>query len=216
MRYSLFQSTLPRRERLDKYRNDLQGLLFQSTLPRRERRHAATCAAVLAAISIHAPAKGATIVRRRLYAVIMISIHAPAKGATLSRHSAFRPSPHFNPRSREGSDLELSSGVLRCCDFNPRSREGSDVQLIRRCRAVRAISIHAPAKGATSISANVSTISLFQSTLPRRERLGRKRVPEQVRDFNPRSREGSDPCVCAIACKSRISIHAPAKGATVR
>ena len=122
-------------------------------------------------ISIHAPVKGATQVQQRCEALGDISIHAPVKGATidmmdlLSAAENFNPRSregsdtrvgrarhpmwHFNPRSREGSDLALSSGVLRCCDFNPRSREGSDVQLIRRCRAVRAISIHTPTKGVT-------------------------------------------------------------------
>ena len=34
-------------------------------------------------------------------------------------------------------------------------------------------------------------------------------------DFNPRSREGSDPALAAQGEKIRISIHAPARGATV-
>ena len=34
-------------------------------------------------ISIHAPAKGATIEKRKYFFDITISIHAPAKGATL-------------------------------------------------------------------------------------------------------------------------------------
>ncbi len=46
---------------------------------------ATICSAVLrgsARISIHAPAKGATAVRRPLLPLLLISIHAPAKGAT--------------------------------------------------------------------------------------------------------------------------------------
>ena len=55
------------------------------------------------------------------------------------------------------------------------------------------ISIHAPAKGATSTTVPVSMLMLFQSTLPRRERRA-----SQV----------------AIESLPQISIHAPAKGAT--
>ena len=79
------------------------------------------------------------------------------------------------------------------------------------------ISIHAPAEGATASGMPKSMhLIIFQSTLPRRER------PELYRDggemhenFNPRSRGGSDKRVEAIPDKEyRISIHAPAEGAT--
>ena len=56
--------------------------IFQSTLPRRERRFLAPSGKLSADISIHAPAKGATALRR----------------PTLSAMC------YFNPRSREGSD----------------------------------------------------------------------------------------------------------------
>ena len=57
--------------------------LFQSTLPRRERRTASDIK----------------------HAKPGISIHAPAKGATLLGHAEERQNLHFNPRSREGSDV---------------------------------------------------------------------------------------------------------------
>ena len=56
---------------------------FQSTLPRRERH-------VDSLICLP---------------VVIISIHAPAKGATLFRAVCKIISSNFNPRSREGSDL---------------------------------------------------------------------------------------------------------------
>ena len=57
------------------------------------------------------------------------------------------------------------------------------------------ISIHAPAKGATSII----------------------NIPRPIRcHFNPRSRERSDKNVYKNTTHSFISIHAPAKGATVK
>ena len=124
-----------------------------------------------------------------------ISIHAPAKGATLTWIMFLYLKKYFNPRSCEGSDHIRQ--VFHKCDT---------------------ISIHAPAKGATSVwlrtihlvyyfnprsregSDDVTRLvmglwGLFQSTLPRRERL---RCPGQS------------------AYQYRISIHAPAKGATVK
>ena len=58
-------------------------------------------------------------------------------------------SDNFNPRSREGSDDKSEVIKEKHYDFNPRSREGSDALL---CAAVLhiAISIHAPARGATN------------------------------------------------------------------
>ena len=56
----------------------------------------------------------------------------------------------------------------------------------------RSISIHAPAKGATASPGKSYTKAQFQSTLPRRERLGDIHSAAAKQDFNPRSREGSD------------------------
>ena len=80
--------------------------------------------------------------------------------------------------------------------FNPRSREGSDGLQTVAFAVRRRISIHAPAKGATRELRDADEWEvLFQSTLPRRERLERKLHNKQT---------------------DIISIHAPAKGATSR
>ena len=108
----------------------------------------------------------------------------------------------------------------------------------KECNIATYISIHAPAKGATSSRYPFSwSYSSFQSTLPRRERHPLVRHPDrQVTDFNPRSREGSDfRILCSLnpigyfnprshkgsdhafgsfCSSSHISIHAPTKGAT--
>ena len=56
-----FQSTLPRRERLKVQQKFFLGSIFQSTLPRRERPYENDFIADSEEISIHAPAKGATV-----------------------------------------------------------------------------------------------------------------------------------------------------------
>ena len=55
---------------------------------------------------------------------------------------------------------------------------------------------------------------MFQSTLPRRERRIFDRHFSDLLSFNPRSREGSDDRYELRWRKLRVSIHAPAKGAT--
>ena len=81
---------------------------------------------------------------------------------------------------------------------------------------VQDISIHAPAKGATTISPSSDVMQSFQSTLPRRERPILDVQQPARHDFNPRSREGSDDYGDETSAVKFISIHAPAKGATYR
>ena len=56
-----FQSTLPRGERLVPCGIVIKGTRFQSTLPRGERRYIRRRSTHRAEISIHAPARGATL-----------------------------------------------------------------------------------------------------------------------------------------------------------
>ena len=60
-----------------------------------------------------------------------ISIHAPAKGATLEEFSDSPVLGDFNPRSREGSDRPFPATGTFPHHFNPRSREGSDANIIQ-------------------------------------------------------------------------------------
>ena len=103
---SVFQSTLPRGERHARSYPRIFASRFQSTLPRGERRFKTSliveitnfnprsregsdvefwCYVKHFGISIHAPARGATLAVRGLRAYRLISIHAPARGAT--KHS---------------------------------------------------------------------------------------------------------------------------------
>ena len=120
--------------------------------------------------------------------------------------------------------------------FNPRSREGSDNSVKPFVIRIDSISIHAPASGATLEVVEVVRRRVFQSTLPRVERLQaelqragysafqstlpRVERQEMVKSegigayFNPRSREWSDKGTQHIHKSFKISIHAPASGAT--
>ncbi len=127
------------------------------------------------------------------------------------------PVPYFNPRSREGSDVQELAFALSNAGISihaPAKGATGDFVACRRLYLV--ISIHAPAKGATRCRASAGSFR---------------------RDFNPRSREGSDQCsskplyrwqlfqstlprrerhhtAAGIRRFSAISIYAPAKGAT--
>ena len=76
---------------------------------------------------------------------------------------------YFNPRSHERSDHKAPILYIQEPDFNPRSHERSD-QTCTRTRSDCSISIHAPTRGATSVSMSMSQPYEFQSTLPREER----------------------------------------------
>ena len=100
-----------------------------------------------------------------------ISIHAPARGATICRYFFLPRKADFNPRSREGSDIPDMVSFEPFGNFNPRSREGSDEEGHFLDRGERKISIHAPARGATRCRDFIPLFyAEFQSTLPRGER----------------------------------------------
>ena len=77
------------------------------------------------------------------------------------------------------------------------------------------ISIHAPARGATKYGLFFDSLIQFQSTPPRGERLFLVLASFLLSYFNPRPREGSDTRPVLIEIKANISIHAPARGATI-
>ncbi len=145
--------------------------LFQSTLPWRERRD-----------YLQGNPRGYNI-----------SIHAPAEGATRNPDAVFLRLTYFNPRSRGGNDESnlQSSFVLNY--FNPRSRGGSDIAVRFTCTSISGFQSTLPRRERQIDHAERQYIERFQSTLPRRER-------RQL--------------VAGRAVGGHISIHAPAEGAT--
>ena len=55
---------------------------------------------------------------------------------------------------------------------------------------------------------------IFQSTLPREERLKKVKTAVKHHNFNPRSHERSDEFDIYCGTDYNISIHAPTRGAT--
>ena len=56
-------------------------------------------------VSIHAPARGATVLFAAGGCHLVVSIHAPARGATAGASFALMTRMSFNPRAREGRDM---------------------------------------------------------------------------------------------------------------
>ena len=143
-----------------------------------------------------------------------ISIHAPAKGATDKKllHPELQAFQSTLPRRERQNSMCAESQPT---NFNPRSREGSDALWQSRILHFYQISIHAPAKGATAKSLIHIIPTVFQSTLPRRERRWRQQRNTKAYGFQStlprrerRRRDGF------LKKAEEISIHAPAKGAT--
>ena len=77
------------------------------------------------------------------------------------------------------------------------------------------ISIHAPAKGATVYAQQRSSLAIFQSTLPRRERRQRVMQPLHDRPISIHTpAKGATLYSLLDGFQNGISIHTPAKGAT--
>ena len=143
-------------------------------------------------ISIHAPTRGATIMRPPQILSKTISIHAPTRGATNE--------PFMNAVGATISIHAPTRGAT-CEECGAYLDPG--------------ISIHAPTRGATSFASAIPTVRYpFQSTLPQGERRHSIFRSDSLNDFNPRSHKGSDAGLLYFCLTSKISIHAPTRGAT--
>ena len=167
-----------------------------------------------------------------------ISIHAPAWGATSRFWRLQARLEYFNPRTRMGCDyIEARNAIL---NFAFQSTHPHGVRHYRRTafpRAKRFQSTHPHGVRPTSDPVEalsdyfnprtrmgcddgslitVWKTSEFQSTHPHGVRLLQGVCACPARHFNPRTRMGCDRKNFGITnSKRRISIHAPAWGATV-
>ena len=189
----------------------------------------------------------------------MISIHAPARGATVGRYllrplkigfQSTLPQGERRRPSRASSSMDSFQSTLpqgerpsprprarsNSPDFNPRSRKGSDTK-DKDMDTVLPISIHAPARGATPVIVPIQHAAQFQSTLPQGERRAfrlESRLRPQFQSTLPQGERrvwqfhfsGTHRFQSTLPQGERryrdvefpdfvvISIHAPARGAT--
>ena len=144
------------------------------------------------AVSIHAPARGATCFRPSVEMPITRFRSTPlregrqARAATLDGVRQFRSTP-----LREGRRRHCRAPRGRYC-FDPRPCARGDRRSAARW-STTPVSIHAPARGATS---------------PTSRRL--RTTPS----FDPRPCARGDPTSRPAPTRAGVSIHAPARGAT--
>ena len=177
--------------------------------------------------------------------MIAVSIHAPARGATRTDGLLCLGGSSFNPRAREGRDIQDCRTSPMDLPVSIHAPARGATRVIDRPRSAFGVSIHAPARGATSdgrcrvtgcdrfnpraregrdLGQIVAqpTGAVFQSTRPRgarREMMGRFSLPQTVSihapargatrlraqdrgegmSFNPRAREGRDDCALHYA-----------------
>ena len=143
-------------------------------------------------ISIHAPTRGATVIRYLALFPFPFQSTLPRGERPSGMRGGNRSSINFNPRSHEGSDHSAVSVSAADPHFNPRSHEGSD-------------------------NFSWSVKDLNQNFNPRSHEGSDPALllPYRFSDhFNPRSHEGSDVIRCGRMRGFVISIHAPTRGAT--
>ena len=192
-----------------------------------------------------------------------VSIHAPAWGATREQYrDRSRTAAGFNPRTRVGCDPTTMRRYDGGCGFNPRTRVGCDDHAPASIAWPIQVSIHAPAWGATiaamsgffhsggfnprtrvgcdgrmgmlmPIGITVSIHAPAWGATWGRGGMGAPwegvsihapawgatwpawRCGSRSRCFNPRTRVGCDTSqVQSLPFEERVSIHAPAWGAT--
>ncbi len=100
---------------------------------------------------------------------------------------------HFNPRSREGSDAITAQELPRLDGISIHAPAKGATSLVLKGTQRKIISIHAPAKGATPESISRPLLSAISIHAPAKgaTKCSIILIKHHI-NFNPRSREGSD------------------------
>ena len=190
--YPMFQSTPPRRGRPKLLRQRLKFVQFQSTPPRRGRQSAA-CRSLIRCCFNPRPREGGDTTRRRMFLSGWFQSTPPRRGrpdgrVKWERHILFQSTP-----PRRGRPGLIHNIVGGCHGFNPRPREGGDATSLCFASLTCCFNPRPREGGDLAPKQHPERLLVFQSTPPRRGR--------QVHHKHYRFR-------------GRVSIHAPAKGAT--
>ena len=165
---------------------------FQSALPRGERPDISSEIHKAFLISIRAPARGATLLHAGTAYQWCISIRAPARGATITSNRSVRLI-RISIRAPARGATQFRRSLTGNTRFQSALPRGERHSCKRVSHADRHISIRAPARGATT--QGNGGVSVGKNFNPRsREGSDRKRRHwrKYTSNFNPRSREGSD------------------------
>ena len=188
--------------------------LFQFTRPQGARLDGTARASLPIGVSIHAPARGATLDYTPDFTANEFQFTRP-QGARQERILVIQCPPNsFNSRARKGRDMSSSRGLPLVTRFNSRARKGRDIKT-SESRTDSAVSIHAPARGATSTRRSSKERQTFQFTRPQGARLTGKTFVNIDRMFQFTRPQGARLVhYLHLDNLASVSIHAPARGAT--
>ena len=161
------------------------------------------------------PSWGATHTLEYNFAAVSISIHAPRVGRDQADGADCTGDLHFNPRAPCGARRSSDTISIRASRFQSMRPVWGATRIF--CRTARAvfISIHAPAWGATLPACPQACPAAFQSTRPRGARRANHPASKHYCEFqSTRPRGARLNRHHHIRGRCRISIHAPAWGAT--
>ena len=151
---------------------------------------------------------------------MVVSIHAPARGATLDIQIALRMAVafqstrprgarrigfrrdrfqdlRFNPRAREGRDTWSARASRRTACFNPRAREGRDIMLLRGRLILPCFNPRAREGRDQQPTAERPASGRFNPRAREgRDCIAARKARHREQRFNPRAREGRDPIRC--------------------
>ena len=146
----------------------------------------------------------------------MISIHAPARGATPVPPISSESAGNFNPRSRKGSDASPQALFLREMIFQSTLPQGERLGIPFRYYMFEEFQSTLPQGERQYQAGPLKQEDRFQSTLPQGERL-KVRVPKVTsRIFQSTLPQGERQLNWSKKhTDGIISIHAPARGATL-
>ncbi len=135
----------------------------------------------------------------------------PSARRSISRHGVC-----FNPRAHAGRDAYKSATVHTHKRFQSTRPRGARQSCHRPNMAEASVSIHAPTRGATDMTASTAGAN---SRFNPRAHAGRDRFPLESltlqSSFNPRAHAGRDaPRRYVRPFPEQVSIHAPTRGAT--
>jgi len=167
-----FQSTRPRGARHEQLDDRGRVALFQSTRPRGARRwrccYGSSCSC---RFNPRARAGRDPLTLKPRCVMVMFQSTRPRGARPIIGWLRNPDDSSFNPRARAGRDTLPAIKVLPVACFNPRARAGRDHILRHTAIDSFAVSIHAPARGATCSA---------------------DQAMAQRSSFNPRARAGRD------------------------
>ena len=140
----------------------------------------------------------------------------PSARGDILQAVTFHASPHFNSRPSARGDATHTVAASRHKNFNSRPSARGDIPPCIRITDAVVISIHAPPRGATSALSQPFSPPAFQFTPLREGRRCRREagIASNLFQFTP-LREGRRIRFKSTIFPSRISIHAPPRGATM-